>query len=328
MNKHSVIEPVIRFHQKDQDIFIGWLPSSVLGEWTKVWDINSEPKEGYQRPPVAGRFREFARYLSGSEGYVTPIIINGRGHWNFVPDERGPNLGRLEISGVGSILDGQHRRGGLMQAFEQEREDIPVPFLAYNDLHEKVEIDLFDIINSTAKPLSKSLIDYNQRERDLNVQVALRLDQQKDSPLFEQLSYSGSRAGTRRITLEGIRRAMEPIFKAGKLSALPLDQRTGLMKAYFRAVSEVWPAEWADTKGYKLRELTGMAALSMVAGDILVDAYDSDTGRLNYDKLRGLLERALATDWSKKGEYTGQSGFGGAAVIAKDIAAAIWHKAE
>ena len=324
---HPIVQPVLRFHQKDQDVFLGVIPSSLLNQWTKVWDISTEPKEGYQRPPIEARFREFAKYLTTPEGYMTPIIINCRGHWRFLPDGSGSVVGQLQIEGPGSILDGQHRRGGLILALEQGQAE-PVPFLAYNDLHHRVEVDLFDTINSKARPLSKSLLDFNQRDKDLDVQVALLLDTEPDSPLYQQLSYSGSRDGTRRITLEGMRRAMAPIFRSGKLSALVKEDRAQAMKAFFKAVADTWATEWSDSKNYKLRELTGMAAVCMVAGDVLSESYDAKTRRVDEKKIGDLLQKAAGhgIDWTKKGEYSGQSGFGGALVIGKDLAQAIWSK--
>lgn len=318
------IEPVMRFRHKDQDIYFGTMASDLLSSVLKVMDY-TQPN-GYQRPAKPKRFSQYAEYLKQPEGYVTPIIINGSGQWEFQPSDGGnPDVGRLLIKGHGTVLDGQHRKGGLELYSGDSGEVVPVPFVAFANLALPSEIRLFDIINSTMQRLPTSLIRWNERGDDENTQIAIELERQEDSPFYASISISGSRDANRKVSLEGMRRATSSIFGSGRLSQLPLNEKVRLVKSFWQIIKELFPEEWEDTRSFRIRHLIGVSALSVLARDVLSECYDWDKNYLDTQRLRSLLEPLRSFDWHKHSDDLGHaSGFGGREPVAKRLSELVY----
>lgn len=321
------IEPVIRFHHKDQDIYYGLISSDLLSVALRVMDYTQDG--GYQRPAKPVRFGQYASYLKRDEGYVTPIILNAAGQWEFQPlDGKDGNTGRLLVKGLASVLDGQHRKGGLEMYTAETGDIVPVPFIAFAELPPQSEVRLFDTINSKMQRLPTSLVRWNEREDDENTQIAVALEQDEDSPFYASISISGSRDPKRKVSLEGMRRAMASLFGSGRLSPLPFNEKVRLMKVYWRIVKDIFPDEWEDTRKYRLRHLIGVAAISFLARDVINECYDWEKNYLDEDKMRTRLEPLRDFDWEKGSDDLGHaSGFGGREPVAKRLSELVFGAA-
>ena len=82
---------------------------------------------------------------------IPPIILSGRGKWEFSGDGL---TGKLNITEPAAIIDGQHRAGGLVALFEQTEEIREVDFVCFENLTLEEEIDEFVNINGTQKGVS------------------------------------------------------------------------------------------------------------------------------------------------------------------------------
>lgn len=329
-----VVEGAVAFSQKDQTIFLGVLPSDRLEELTQV--LSYEEKEGYQRPPNPARFRRYAEYLATEVGYVTPIILNGRGQWQFEPStpakpDGRSRTGKLVAKGPASVVDGQHRRGGLIEHTATTGEIVPVPFLAYEDLTlNPTEIDLFNIVNDTMQRLPRSLVRYDavktyaadratrqQRNIHENTVISMNLERDSDSPFYASISISGVRDPNKPVSLEGMRRSLSGLFDGSHFAQLPVEERTRLVKSFWNAIKSLFPVEWQDQdREYKLRDLVSVASLTKVAAGVLSEAYDIDAKKLDVATMTGRLERLRDFDWHKEGSvFQGLSGMGGRATL-------------
>jgi DNA sulfur modification protein DndB len=125
--------------------------------FVKPYDLPSG--KGYQRPVDSKRCADFANYLSqGENALFTPILLNAASNWEFVSyDKERPAYGRLFCKGKASLMDGQHRMGGIQRYIQETNSEIIVPFLAFHSLDEDEEIKLFDTINTKAKGIGSSL---------------------------------------------------------------------------------------------------------------------------------------------------------------------------
>lgn len=290
--------PVIRYTEVGRTIYVGIADAKSLAGATYVLDVDYDQDRGYQRPPDRRRMRRFAEYLQEPGSFVTPLVLNAGGKWEFVPLYKNDNLGKLVVRGQASIVDGQHRDGGI-KIFAEDNGNIPVPFMAFDDLEYAAEAQAFKIINDTARKVSTSLVDFIDRRSDINVTVALKLDRDKNSPLHGNISWSGNRDASRRVTLEGMRRGLVRLFNQTTLASLSETQRAFLVKDFFRAIAGRWPKEWVEPKTYKLWELTGIFGLMVFAAGTLPQLVGSD-GRLDIERLRAQLAK-VNIDWRKKG---------------------------
>lgn len=315
------------------------------------WD---QDKHGYQRPADEKRFLKIATDIKNHG--ATQIVISERGRWNKLlsaPNQSvemdaenfltllGAEAGSDEA--VASVIDGQHRLGGANLLVSRDEGDPVIPFLLYTGLKWDKEVDRFNTINTTAKNLPKALVEVNRmaihddgattREglKQQVRQVVKSLAQDEDSVWFEQVNMTGGRNQDRWVTFEGLRRSTEGMF-TGKLSTLTMERKTELAKAYWKAVAETWhhawdnePQSYFDEEAgetvqvpvkYRIKDLAAVSALARLGGEILGDAYDPWTQKLDERVIRDLLGHAAELDWVKSKDNPdmwAQAGFAGTA---------------
>src|SRR5581483_1746755 len=116
-----VIENVVQLKQRGKVSYSGGvLATTVLAiHYVKPFDHPSG--KGYQRPVDAKKCLDFATYLSkGDNALFPPIMLNAEGNWDFIPyDKLRPNFGRLICNKKASLLDGQHRLGGIKKYLQE-----------------------------------------------------------------------------------------------------------------------------------------------------------------------------------------------------------------
>lgn len=162
------IENIVQCKMRGKVAYQGHLSAIDALNLTYVKPYNDPSGKGYQRPVDPKRCNDFALYLSqGDNALFTPILLNAAGEWEFVPyDKIRPSYGRLICKGKASLMDGQHRLGGIKRYIQETNSNINVPFLAFHFLDEDEEIQLFDTINTKAKGIGSSLSKYLRRDSD------------------------------------------------------------------------------------------------------------------------------------------------------------------
>lgn len=318
-----------------QDYFLGQLPSSLAYEATFVPVIAEEAKnvkrarthlqetnQGYQRPGSYRRMEAFAGYLqSNSLNYTPAVVLSGRDQWVYSEKDR-----TITIHGPAAIIDGQHRVGGHIVAYNDGEFDRMIDFVVLNISLEEEE-KLFLDINSNAKNVSTGIVSILGRRA--GSAVAEALNTHPDSLFRGKFYIAGTSPGTF-FNIASIAKEVGTTFRHGVFEGIKndTDLQFDIMLGYWEIIATAFPTEWGDMdkpksqRQYKLLELTGFMAMSLAADEILVPAFDMNSSTIDFDKVErivGFLAQSGKLDWRKDGMFQNQTGFGGAGPIHKKI---------
>ena len=103
---------------------------------------NALNKHGYQRPPTASRFSQIAGYFldNSNAELITPLLVSVRLEKKEDIEKFLSLLAAGDIAAikanfgakVASVVDGQHRLGGLVKAWMDDNEFLPdIPIILY-----------------------------------------------------------------------------------------------------------------------------------------------------------------------------------------------------
>jgi len=235
-----------------------------------------------------------------------------------------------------SIVDGQHREGGLIGAHdrahdlmaEYERQDDfnpPVPLMLFFGLSYEEEAELFDTINSTQRKLPKALIevtkgDITERGEHSHAQkireIAFALARDDDSVWSGLVNMTGACDPDRKITWEGLRRSTANMFPAELVGRIEASGESPIIhaKQYWRTVSQACAGAWDERPDvivnsdgeteevqvpYRLKELVGVAALARLGKDIIVSAIERSPFRNQQDTVVDYVSKLSEVDWRK-----------------------------
>jgi DGQHR domain-containing protein len=317
---------------------------------------NAFDKHGYQRPPSTSRFAEIGKYYSEDSNSfkIPPLIISVR---LTEPEDIKRFLKLLDagdIDGikaafgdhVASVVDGQHRLFGLVDAWKKDGQFLPqIPCTLYFQLSFIEEANLFNTINATQRKLPKALIEttrgditeaadssYAQQIRRITFSLC-RDDDSVWGPVdgVEQINMTGVRDPNRQVTYEGLRRStsnMFPVQLLNRLNAIDDSLPLKYAKRYWAAVAEACAQAWkgipdrrvvtdpdtgmetVERIKYRIKDLVGVASLAKLGKDIITTQIDSGvTG-----KLEELVDRLGEVDWEKSPTnkwMRSQAGFAG-----------------
>lgn len=320
---------------------------SFISTYNTVDEQSSSPRQhGYQRDPLDARFPAIGRYFSQEEGedeshrhthahLITPIIASVR---VYSPKDQARfnllfNKGDIASihkefgKSVVSIVDGQHREGGLFWAWERKAKFNPdVPVMLYYGLRYADEATLFDDINTNQRRLPKALIEATKvhmeagekTHKQLLREVAFSLAQDGDSPWHGLINMTGARDPEKPISYEGLRRSMAGMLPE-KLVARLLQRDLVLdkvAKKYWELVSRACAPAWQDRPRivtgddgesmeqavkYRLKDLAGVASVSKLGSDVLGTALDqSKTEEEFWSAVASQISKLGQVDWEKK----------------------------
>ena len=313
---------------------------------TRDSQSTSTEGHGYQREPMGERFPAIGRfYTKGDNRFRIPPLtcsvrvynakqrarfntLFGQGAIGKIHKEFGPE--------VFSIVDGQHRMGGLYWAWQHLADfTADVPVMMYYGLSFVEEASMFDDINVNQRKLPKALIEVTRvhmgagddSHAQLLREVAYTLATDEDSVWNGQVNMTGATKSPNTLTFEGLRRSvgsMLPVKLVARLESRKYDIAE-VVKGYWRLVAEAcsdaWgPEEYDPESGepvmqYRIKELVGVASLSKLGEDVLATALDTSTTVEEFwEKVGDLVEKLRAVDWEKRRDnpYMATSGgFGG-----------------
>jgi DGQHR domain-containing protein len=220
-------------------------------------------------------------------------------------------------SAAGKLLaqvDCQHRLGFLGDL------DVELPFMCFIGLTEREEMEVFSVINSKARGLNTSLLDFHdaQLSSDLAVDrlelfIALYLKNDPSSPWYRQLDLGGvSTSGmARRASLRTLQKAVKRFLTRTRAT------RTYSAEAAARMVLDFWvavtltmPEPWAHPRKHFLTKGIGVYALMDIAADLYAEAPDGVALDKRYFAT-GLADLAREFDWTTEGPLKGLGGEGG-----------------
>lgn len=316
-------------------MLLGFAPADLLFRHSFADILNEDTGGGYQRPFNARHSLDFRRYIKEIGSSTIPLTLNlrppGDGRWSIQEDS---GETRLVIEpGAGKIMaqvDCQHRLGYLS--------DLPIvlPFMCFVALSEREEMEVFNVINSKAKGLSRSLLDYHEAQfaGDLGLErpelfIALFLNNSETSPWRRRLNLGGNTtSGLKRIaSLRMMQQAALEFLKATRiLKTRSTEEACDTVEDFWIAIEQALPKEWAAPRHHVLTKGIGIYALTRIAADIFLEA--TDAGRVcdRREFAAALSDFVDRIDWSNDGSLKGYGGQGGVKAAVEHIRA-VRHRA-
>lgn len=214
-------------------VFLAFAPASLLPALSFADTLDEDRGQGYQRRFNAKHSLDFRKYVQAPQSSTIPLTFNlrrnSKRYWRIIKVTS--DRARLEIaSGNRKILaqvDCQQRLGHLDDL------EVSLPFMCYLGLSARQEMEVFNIINSKAKGLSTSLLDFHDAtlSRDLGAErpelfIALHLNNYTDSPWYRQLDLGGSRTSglMSRASLRTMQKAVKRFLAETKILRLRLPE--------------------------------------------------------------------------------------------------------
>ncbi|MNW37245.1 hypothetical protein D3C74_142840 [compost metagenome] len=319
--QQQVIENVLQSKMRGKVTYLGNLSASVALVLTYVKPFNHPSGKGYQRPVDSKRCNDFAMYLSkGDDALFTPVLLNAESNWEFTPYDRNrPTYGRLICKKPASLMDGQHRLGGIKRYTQDTNSEIQVPFLAFHFLDEDEEIQLFDKINTKAKGIGTSLSRYLKRNSDENSWIATELIINGESPFHFIGSLTGKRSAGKHVTLQNLYKILEILFKNEDLSRLSKEEKLMLSLVYFNSIKDSFNKEWLDYKNYRLTHIVCLNAFAFAGAELFQTIKDESNKYIAYDQITKNVKKIKGIDWASEGPLKYIKGISGSRTLATDL---------
>jgi DGQHR domain-containing protein len=218
-------------------------------------------------------------------------------------------------------VDCQHRLGYLNDV------DVVLPFMSFIGLDQREEMEIFSVINSKARGLSNSLLDFHEASLagDLakekpELYIALQLNIHPDSPWHKQLDLGGVATSgmMRRASLRTMQKAVKRFLSQSQiLRNESIESVAATVIAFWAAVSVVLQEPWNTPRAYLINKGVGVYALMTIAADLYSEASGQPCDKRYFiNKLSGFLGDV---DWSRRGPFQGFGGEGGVAPVVSAI---------
>jgi DGQHR domain-containing protein len=309
----------IRGCSAGRSVLLGFAPARILHSLSFADVLDEDTGRGYQRRFNSQHSLDFRRYIQREGSTTIPLTFNLRPRsdnaWQIVEVDAGRV--RIEVAPwAGKVLaqvDCQHRLGHLA--------DLPVelPFMCFVGLSEREEMEVFNVINSKARGLSASLLDFHdaQLASDLagdrpELYIALFLKNEATSPWYRQLDLGGASTSgmARRASLRTLQKAIKVFLSRTKiLRDRSPDAAAQLVLDYWSAVALVLSDAWSKPRKHLLTKGIGVYALMEVAADLYVETSGIGLDRRSF--AAALSDFALEFDWTTEGPLKGLGGEGG-----------------
>ncbi len=315
--KLSALEGVVGFsaHRK---VLLGFAAANVLHSLSFADALDEETGRGYQRRFTPKHSLDFRKYIQQAGTSTIPLTFNVRPspdcEWRLFEAKNGK--ARLEFSGPGKVLsqvDCQHRIGYLNDLA------LPLPFMCFIGLSEREEMEVFNVINSKAKGLSTSLLDFHDATlaSDLASErpelfIALHLNNNSESPWYRQLDLGGNSTSglLRRASLRTMQKAVKGFLSQSKiLETRSPEEAAEMVLDFWTAVAVVIREAWDNPRRYLINKGVGVYSLMRVAADLYAEATEHSCDKRFF--VNKLSEFATDVDWSTSGQLKGLGGEGG-----------------
>jgi DGQHR domain-containing protein len=301
-------------------VLLGFATSKLLHAISFADVLDEDTGRGYQRRFNTQHSLDFRRYIQQDASSTIPLTFNLRPRsddaWRIIRHGN-RNVTLTMDAAAGKLLaqvDCQHRLGFLGDL------GVELPFMCFIGLTEREEMEVFSVINSKARGLSTSLLDFHdaQLSSDLAVDrlelfIALYLKNEPSSPWYRQLDLGGASTSgmARRASLRTLQKAIKRFLTRTRAT------RTYSAEAVARMVLDFWvavtltmPEPWAHPRKHFLTKGIGVYALMDIAGDLYAEAPVCVALDKSYFAA-GLADLAREFDWTTEGPLKGLGGEGG-----------------
>jgi DGQHR domain-containing protein len=299
-----------------REVFLGFAPANILHSLSFADVLDEDTGRGYQRRFNPAHSLDFRKYIQGELATTIPLTFNARartdGVWRLERTEGGG--ARLTVEdGVPRIftqVDCQHRLGHLNDL------SLMLPFMCFLGLSEREEMEIFNVINSKAKGLSTSLLDFHDATLAADLAsdrpelfIALHLNNETRSPWYRQLNLGGHTTSglTRRASLRTMQKAIKKFLVQTKiLQRHTPDLVAGMVLDYWAAVALLLRDAWDNPRRNLLCKGVGVYALMGLAGDLVNEAGGAVIDKKYFTNK--LADFVSDIDWSPAGLLAGLGG--------------------
>ncbi|HYK01807.1 MAG TPA: DGQHR domain-containing protein [Thermoanaerobaculia bacterium] len=316
-----VRQKLLTFHgiigqSADRRVFLGFAPARVLHAISFADVLNEDTGRGYQRRLNQQHSFDFRKYIQQDGSATIPLTLNARpcadDAWRLTTTASGAKLEiRADAGRILTQVDCQHRLGTLHDV------DTQLPFMCFLGLTEREEMEIFSVINSKAKGLSTSLLDYHAATLATNLAaerpellIALHLNADPSSPWHRQLDLGGTTTSglQRRASLRTMQKAVKHFLTQTKLSKTKdIEVVATTVLAFWSAVAQVLESAWSEPRRHLVNKGVGVYALMVIGGDLVQEAETLASCDKRYFRAK-LSEFLPAVDWSTDGAFRGLGG--------------------
>ncbi len=287
-------------------------------------DVLDESAEtGYQRRFIKNHSLDFRRYIQTDGGTTIPLTFNLRPGedigWQLkrLKGERADLLIDISEPRVMAQVDCQHRMGFMTDL------QVPLPFMAFIGLELREEMEVFSVINSKAKGLNASLLDFHASvlTADLALDrpellISLFLHREPTSPWLNQLDLGGDATSgmARKASLRTMQKAVKKFLARSNIlqTASPAEV-CQIVENYWLSIVGLLESEWSSPRKHVLTKGIGVYALMGLAADMAKEA-NCDPAVLSQEYFTTKLSDFVHDiDWSSSGPFKGLGGEKGAA---------------
>ncbi len=301
-------------------MLVGFAPAALLHTLSFADVLDEDTGRGYQRRFNSQHSLDFRRYIQKDNSATIPLTLNLRpGSGGRVVELRS-RCARLEIPDdtqkVFAQVDCQHRLGHLGDL------TVELPFMCFIGLSPREEMEIFNVINSKAKGLSTSLLDFHDAQLSLDLAsdrpelfIALFLKNDPRSPWYQQLDLGGGSSSgmARRASLRTIQKAVKRFLAKTKIAQRSsIELAAQVVLEFWSAVVIALPEPWSKPRKHLLTKGIGVYAMMDIAADLYAEAQAQ--GPRACDKkyfAAALADFATEFDWSTDGPLKGLGGEGG-----------------
>jgi DGQHR domain-containing protein len=317
MRKPGVVSlSCIQGTSAQRSVLLGFAPARILHAVSFADVLDEDAGRGYQRRFNSAHSLDFRKYIQIPGSTTIPLTFNLRpndsGVWRL--RERSGRI-YLDVKDGARVLaqvDCQHRLGHLSDM------DIDLPFMCFVGLSAAEEMQIFNVINSKAKGLSTSLLDFHdaQLSEDLAAErpelfIALFLKSDQRSPWYQQLDLGGTSGKKRRASLRTVQKAVRRFLtKTRILQRRTPEEAARIVLDFWSALSLVLAEQWSQPRKHWLNKGVGVYALMEIAADLYGEAGDRRACDRKYFAAL-LADFATEFDWSTNGPLKGLGGEGG-----------------
>lgn len=318
MSKHSGVIHISGTLGKSakRKVLLGFAPANLLHRLSFADVLDEDTGRGYQRRLNPQHSLDFRNYIQQVSSSTIPLTFNLRPRsdraWQI--EELNPPLAKLIIRpDAGKLLaqvDCQHRLGYLNDL------DVMLPFMCYLGLSEREEMEVFNVINSKAKGLSPSLLDFHDATlaHDLagerpELFIALYLNNNTESPWYRQLDLGGATTSglMRRASLRTMQKAIKGFLKLTNILCRHSPESAAqIVLDFWSAVAILLRESWDNPRRSLVTKGVGVYALMGVAGDLYVEGISHQVDKRYF--VTKLAEFLTDADWTTAGPF---KGFGG-----------------
>lgn len=303
------------------EVLLGFAPASLLHALSFADILDEDTGRGYQRRINPQHSLDFRKYIQQEKSSTIPLTFNLRPRtdsgWSL--RRTSSNHATLVIDPTaGKVLtqvDCQHRLGYLM--------DLPMtlPFMCYISLTEREEMEIFNIINSKAKGLSTSLLDFHDARltSDLAQErpelfIALQLNNNENSPWYRQLDLGGSSTSGlhRRASLRTMQKAIKRFLQQTRRSGRHNPETTAqIIIDFWYCIATLLRTAWDNPRRYLITKGVGVYTLMSLAADLYEESIRTGQACDRRFLMGKLAEFIDDIDWSSTGPLNGLGGEAG-----------------